>query len=557
MANNIERKYIGAAILILILYLLPLFILQNNAHIRIHDNLDSNLAWYKILKESGQVFGPINAVIPQLMNGLSRNVFGTEFSGIVWLHQIFQTMWAYAFSQSITRIFAFIGMYLLIRDHFLKTNEALFVRTAVSLAFALTPVWPSGMLSTLGMPLALWAFLNIRAGKQTKKDWITLLILPFYSSFVLGFFFFLVGVGCLWLRDILIKKRLNLRFFGSIAGMTFLYLLIEYRLVYSLVFPEAPTSRNEFRLSHNDFWQSILLGFKNYFLGHTHDMTLHTVFILPILFIAIVMIGLQRKWKQQKTFVFLFYLNIALSFWYAFWFYNGWIPIKQHFSFLQTFNFSRFHFLHPLVIYLSFALGCFYLWEQGGIWKKIAKLFLILQIVLLICSNEEIRYRVAGTPSVKEFYATHLFQEIDHYIGKPKNSYRVVSIGIHPAIAQFNGFYTLDSYNNYYPLAYKHQFRKIIAPELNKNKILKLYFDKWGNRCYLFVDELGKKYDFRKDSKKVIHHLDINTKVLKEMGGKYIFSAVPILNAKQEHLKFLHSFEEKNAAWKIYLYQVE
>ena len=92
------------------------------------------------------------------------------------------------------------------------------------------------MLSTLGMPLALWAFLNIREGKHTWKEWLTLLLLPFYSSFVLGFFFFLVTMGLLWLRDWFVKKKINGVFFSSIAFMTSIYLLIEYRLVYSLRF---------------------------------------------------------------------------------------------------------------------------------------------------------------------------------------------------------------------------------------------------------------------------------------------------------------------------------
>ena len=108
----------------------------------------------------------------------------------------------------------------------------------------------------------------------------------------------------------------------------------------------------------------------------------------------------------------------------------------------------------------------------------------------------------------------------------------MASIGLHPAIAQYNGFYTLDTYNNFYPLSYKHQFRKIIADELDKNPTLKKYFDEWGGRCYLFVAELGKKYDFKKDSKVKIHHLQLNTKVFKDIGGKYIFSAVPIMNAE-------------------------
>ncbi len=122
MANHLERKSIGAAVLILFLYLLPLYILQDSTQIRTHDNLDSNLAWYKILKGSGQLFGLIYAVIPQLMNGLSRNVFGTEFSGIVWLHQNFPTMLAYALSQSITRFFVFVGTYLLRMDHFFENQ---------------------------------------------------------------------------------------------------------------------------------------------------------------------------------------------------------------------------------------------------------------------------------------------------------------------------------------------------------------------------------------------------------------------------------------------------
>ncbi|MBC8838097.1 hypothetical protein IAI14_31395, partial [Escherichia coli] len=65
----------------------------------------------------------------------------------------------------------------------------------VSLAFALTPFWPSGMLSTLGMPLALWAFLNIRNNKRRIWNVVILTLLPFYSSLILGFCFFLVMVG--------------------------------------------------------------------------------------------------------------------------------------------------------------------------------------------------------------------------------------------------------------------------------------------------------------------------------------------------------------------------
>ena len=552
-----EKKHFFLASILLAAFVSPLFILGENAHIRIHDNLDSNIAWYKTLKNSGQLFGDLNSVVPQIINGIPRNTYGTEFSGIEWLYHFFPSMLAYAISQTITRIVAFLGMYLLLKTHFIKAKDGDFIRVWVSLACALTPFWPSGMLSTLGMPLALWAFMNIREGKYSWKEWVTLILLPFYSSFVLGFFFFLVAVGLLWLRDVLVKRKWNVVFFSSIAMMTSVYLFIEYRLVYSLVFPEAPTSRNEFLSSTLEFWSTIRLVFKNYLLGHTHVMTMHTLVIVPLSFLALWAIKGKVKGTLEKRYLYIFILNIVLSVWYAFWFYKGWEPLKEKFQLLNTFNFARFHFLRPLIIYLMFAVGSYLLWRLGKNWRVFVKICLIVQILVLFGMNDEIRYRVAGTPSFKQFYATNQFNEINQYIGAPKSSYRVASIGIHPAIAQYNGFYTLDTYNNFYPLEYKHQFRKIIAPELDKNATLKKYFDQWGGRCYIFVDELGKKYTFKKDSKKKIRHLQLNTKVFKSMGGKYIFSAVPIMNAKSNGLLFKKAFDEKDSAWKIYLYEVQ
>ncbi len=551
-----EKKHLWFAFCLLFLYVSPLFILGENAHIRVHDNLDSNIAWYKVLKNSGQLFGAVDANIPQVINGLPRNAFGTEFSGIEWLHNIFPSMLAYAISQLLTRIIAFIGMFLLLKRHFVKAAEAYPIRVWVSLAFALTPFWPSGMLSTLGMPLALWAFMNIREGKHTWKEWLTLILLPIYSSFVLGFFFFLVMMGLLWLRDVLVKKKPNWVFFSSIALMTVIYLIIEYRLVFSLVIPEGPTSRNEFVSSKLEFWRTIRLVMKNYFLGHTHVLTLHTLVIVPLSFIALILIGKKEKRGAiEKRYLYLFIFNIVLSVWYAFWFYKGWQPLKERISLLNTFNFARFHFLRPLVIYLMFAAGAYILWKKGKWWQAFIKLCLIAQLLVLFGANDEIVYH--NRPTVKQFYATSQFTEIEQYIGKPKSSYRVASIGIHPAIAQYNGFYTLDTYNNFYPLTYKHEFRKIIAKELDKSPKLEEYFDQWGGRCYIFVAELGKKYEYKKDSKVKIHHLQLNTQAFKQMGGQYIFSAVPILNAEENSLEFKKTFEQKDSAWKIYLYQVK
>jgi hypothetical protein len=549
-----EQRLVFIGFLTIAVYLSPLILLGENAHIRVHDNLDSNIAWYKVLAESGKLYGPLSARIEQIVNGLPRNAFGTEFSVIVWLYALFPTMIAYTLSQAITRIFAFIGMHLLLKKHFLPKQEFAFIRVGTALAFSLTPFWPSGMLSTLGMPLALWAFLNIRNGDRSLKNYLVLTLLPFYSSIVLGFFFFLFAAGVIWLFDLIKKKRWNLPFLFSIMYMTFIYTLVEYRLMSSFLFGSEANSRDEYFHARLSFWRAIRLTFKNFVLGHTHVMTLHSLIILPITIFAFYITLKKRLWRKEKIFLVLLGLNFGLSAWYAFWFYKGWLPLTEKFHIMDTFNFARFHFLRPTVIYLGFALALKIIMSYCQFSKKALASFLIAQIIILFGFNDEIIYR--NKPNVEEFYAEEQFRKIKEHIGLPQRDYRVASIGLHPAISQYNGFYTLDTYNNFYPLKYKHEFRKIIQNELAKNKTIQLYFDEWGGRCYLYTSELGKSYMLRKDTKKKIKNLELNTDTFKKLGGKYIFSAVRIENAAENNLEMDKVFKDKNSAWKIYLYKV-
>lgn len=551
--NLSERHQVILALAVITLYLSPLFILGENAHIRVHDNLDSNLAWYKILSESGKIFGGIESTIPQVMNGLPRNALGSELTLIVWLYHFFPTMVAYALSQALTRYIAFFGMFLLLKKHFLQEEKWHFVCVGVALAFALTPFWPSGMLSTLGMPLALWAFLNIRKGERDWHNYAVLTLLPLYSSFVLGFFFFLFAIAIFWVIDVLRGKGLNLKFFFSIAYMTFIYLIVEYRLVGSFLLITEANSRDEYFHARLSLWRVIRLTFKNFLLGHTHVMTVHGLVILPVILFALYIVIIKRLWKKERVFLLLFVINFLLSTWYAFWFYKGWLPLTERFHVLDTFNFARFHFLRPMVIYVSFALAL-KIWMNHSIGlKPLAHFLIAAQLFVLFLFNDEIVYQ--RKPTVKEFYSVELFSEIKQYIDKPVEEYRVASIGIHPAISQFNGFYTVDSYNNFYPLSYKYQFREIIAAELEKNQTIRTYFDEWGGRCYIFTAELGKRYMFKKNAKVKLKTLQINTEAFKDMGGEYIFSAIPIENASENRLGLMKIFTSAQSPWKIYLYK--
>jgi hypothetical protein len=561
--NN--RKYISLAVAILVFYLSPLFILGQNSHILIHDNLDSNVVWFKVLSESGHIFGSLDATIPNIMNGLPRDCLGSEFSVILWLYYLLGPFTAYIVNITLMHFIAFIGMYLLLKSHFLRDEKYEIIIVGAALAFALLPFWPSGGLSIAGQPLALYAFLNIRGNLSTKKDWLILLLIPFYSSFTVSFVFFLFALGTLWIYDTAKTKRINYPFFIAIALMTSIFVIVEYRLIYDMLLNSGYVShRIELQraaFSSVDTIRAIKRSIANFVFGQYHAASLQQYFVGLSVVVALIIIWIKKL--KENLFILLLIVTATISLFYGFLHWDLLEPITNNITLLQSFNFGRFHWLHPLLWYVLFALALKVIFDNRKYGKQIVIIFLILQVGFLFCySGGSVQSGGIGIIrseglTYEEFYSEELFQEIAHYIGEPQANYRVVSIGLFPSIAQYNGFYTLDSYQANYPLEYKHKFRRIIEKELDKNDKLRIYFDNWGSRCYIFVDELGRNYLITKDEEIKVKNLELNSDALKRMGGNYVISAVEITNSDDNDLKLLKIFENDRSPWKIWLYKIE
>lgn len=552
-----NNKYIMIALFMIFLYLSPLYILGQNAHVLILDNVDGAVASLKVLAHSGKIFGSMHSTIPQVMNGIPRNTFGTEFNVQVLLYRFLAPFTAYVINLTLVHLIAFLGMYLLLRKYVLPKKKDELITVGVALAFALLPFWPYGGLSVAGQPLVLYAFLNIRARIDHKVDWLILTLVPFYSSFIFSFVFFLFIMGLWWLYDLIVNRKINIRFLAAIFFMGLMYSIVEYRLIYNTFFdPGFVSIRSEFPLSRIAGKRAALKEcITNFIFGQYHAASLQQAAIIPAALLAI-FISMKKK-KLPYPLLGLLFVAGLISIWYGLWFFKAWVPIKQHIGFLREFNLSRFHWLHPLLWYLIFALALKII-RTGRIGKLLVVVLLAVQIGFLFYNNDEIVQGKAGTPTYKEFYAESMFKDIARFIGQDQKNYRVVSIGIHPSIAQYNGFYTLDGYSSNYPLEYKHEFRKIMQPELDKSPLYRDYFDSLGgSRCYIFVQKLCYNSMMYKDNNIKIEKLDLNTAQLKKMGGKYIFSACEILNSKDLNLKLLKVFENKDSAWKIYLYKVQ
>ncbi|WP_087972637.1 DUF6044 family protein [Oceanobacillus rekensis] len=553
----IKHKFIWIACLVLIAYLLPYYILGVDTHIRVHDNLDSNIVWYKMLAESGQIFTLTDTMLPNAINGLPRSTLPSPFDAVVWLYVIFEPMTAYTISQTIMRFVAFFGLYLLLTRYVFKEKQSEWITVGAALAFAMLPYWPSGALSIAGTPLALYLFLTIRKnGWKTKAYiWIGLMLIPFLSNFVLSFVFFLALLGLLWLIDWIRFKKPNWPFFTAIASMTSIYVVKNYLLITSMFFDSGFTShREELDLGHNTIQRSYELAWENFLYGHTHDAAHQAYIIIPVILLAL-LVAVYSKIKP-RILMTLFFCNLAISFWYAFWYWEGWRIIKDNVMVANTFNFARIHFFDPAIWYICFALALVILWRYLKFGKILVAMLVVSQCIGLFGLSEELKYKEFDSPTFAEYYSEDLFQEIEDYIGEDQSEYRVVSIGMHPTIAQFNGFYTLDTYNNSFPLEYKHKFREVIAGELEKSPGLASYFDTWGGRLYMYVAEHGKDYMFTKDRNEPIENLDINTLALEKLGGDYIFSAVRIENNEELGLQHEHTFENNMSPWEIWLYSV-
>ncbi|MHA2114921.1 MAG: DUF6044 family protein, partial [Candidatus Thorarchaeota archaeon] len=271
-------------------------------------------------------------------------------------------------------------------------------------------------------------------------------------------------------------------------------------------------------------------------------------------------ISIRENFGTLQVLVLLLSMSALFSLWFGLWYSVFLVPWKEQFFVLRTIYLSRVHWLHPLLWYLLFAVSLsviskrlkFKGFEFG---KIIVFVLILLQFAVLLPNSYQ---GVADPQSItyREFFAEDLFQQINDDIGFPQDSYRIINIGFHPSISQFNGFYTLDGYFNNYPVEYKNRFRNIIGYELAKDPDLRDYFDNWGSRCYVFTAELGTDSYSTKDRGLVLNNLELNVTAMYEMNVSYVFSAVNITNHAANNLQFNGLYQHVNSAWDIYLYEV-
>ena len=554
-----------------------------DSRVVIHDNLDANIPAYAVAsRDPTFFFGGSGAVVPQFLGGIPRNCMPCELDLTILPYRYLSAFHAFVLSEAAMRVAALLGMFLLLRTYVVPEADD-YVVFAASICFAILPFHPHGGLSNPGLPLLLFALLNLYQGRGRLTDWLIVAAFPFASVLVLVGFF-VVPLLALWIGwRYVATRRLSGPLVIALAVLLASYLVSNYRLAWQLVSGGGYVPhRVEFATLHPlTLAQALRVAAATFRDGTYEAMSLHNPVIVIALLVALMpcliktapegritlrngISGLVPEPTDRGPMIAMVAMLLAcatISLEVGLWSWKGtgqWIAATR-IGLFQTIQLHRVFYLLPLLWGLIFAVSLEQIRRRlrsGGFF--VGALFL-LQVFAVSRHHGADRFPPGTTDRLTfhQFYSPELFQEIRDAIGRPLDEYRVVSLGIHPAVALYNGFYTADGYWVNYPIEYKHRFRKIIEGELAKSKDLREYFDGWGSRCYLFSSELGLDALCTKDgTKRSVRDLSLDTQALRDLGAEYILSAVEILNHRALGLKLEKVFERQDSPWQIFLYSL-
>lgn len=571
-------------------YLVPYYVLKGDAYFLVFDELDDGIVKYML---TAKYFGQNPMIIPEFMGGQSPSAITVSSVAAALLYKIFKPLTAFIIMMTVELVTAYTGLYLLNK----KITGNPFVGFFVGAVFTYLPFRPMFALNIVGFPLLLWAVLEL-AENDRKKCFILYACVAYFAlgtTMVLGGY---LAIGFIFVAIIVLfairkKYKANIKNLIAAEGIliaveciTSIKLIIE-----TFIKNDVVSHREEMVATIEPNYLSKFKQMLFYGGGHSECCSkwialssLVLIVLLPFFF------GIIKKSSKEtfeiikKEYIFMvsFYaVCIVFIVFSCVWTSPFAVEIRTNLGgVFKDFQFDRMYWTMPTcwMAVMMCELGILFeiallLAKQT---KKIARALTLIPVAasltVMILYSVNVYYssyiyhnlRLVVFPETyhvqtwNDFFAEPLFEDIGNAIGKDKSQYRVVSIGLEPAVSLYNGFSTIDGYCTNYPLEYKHRFRKIMEKEFTKEGVPSSYFDGYGSRCYLYVHGLDGKNGIRKDNTTVLENVELNIEALKELGGNYIFSALEIGNADELGLKLIDEapFERDDCVYRVWVYEV-
>lgn len=584
-SSNVQRKlhigWFAAGLAGVFVTLLPSVLLGRDAIFTYHDQLDGELIAY--LLQARHLFR--GDILPEFMGGMPKTALTLPAPLCVLLFLGGDGYGGLTALLFMGKMCGYVGMYLLCRE----TVREKWISAVMGGLYALLPFLPVYGLSQFGIPLLFWCVLQLKKKKNMVIALCGVALYTLCSSLVLVGFG-LIGMGCMLLTLGFFRyaqKRELAPFLSGLLLMLGLYVAENARLIWQLLGNGSLSHKAEYSLSPAPFFSTFIhaLIHGQQYSEDNHSLLLAVTVVAVAVWVLRARIGKKPVSADRESDIvrllriiaFCLCWNIFFAFLSALWDSAPGITLRSSLSALRAFQLNRFLWIAPCLWYLAGACGIALVWEMlkrkeniavgicCGILAAAVLLFTGVQVLFAgdIKSNvQKLRNPDYGLLSFRDYYAIGVMEQVEEFLyqrtGQSKEEYLVANLGIDPAAALYHGFRCLDGYSNNYSLEYKHAFRKIIEPELEKSSYLSGYFDGWGNRCYLFSAEIPGYYTVEKNGF-WFQDYELNGKAFREMGGRYIFSAAYIMNAEEQGLVLLREqpFETEDSYYAIYVYRVD
>jgi Protein of unknown function (DUF6044) len=563
--NESLLKRIGAGkwlmpvvIVLLCLQFVPFLTQGEDSWVTVDDNLDGDFALISELAKTGQLLD-LSGEIDFFMNGVPRSTFSKGWSAPIIFFAVFPPFWAYVLAHIFVHCIAFAGMFLLLRRYLSDRDEMKPVVMMVALLFGYVSYYPLYGLTVAGLPLLLYVAMNVLNERDNRWDWALLCVFPFCSVMVLTapFALSLLAVVGIWNKIRL--GKLPRKYVAAIFLLTTMFIFSELPMLYeSLIEKSFVSQRTEwvrdappgFKVMLTDALQK--LDFTHYHAGFFQTRPIQLVVLIAIV------VALVGK-RLPRQIVGLSFMLGGIALFHAF--YPLLISKLSSIGLLSTFQFDRFYLLAPFLWLLILAFSFREISKTKVISFTIIPFFLWSGYSIVTGNKELVNNlkQLGGTAvsnNFRAFYREDQFVKVKEIVNRKEGS-KVVSLGMSPAIALYNGLSCLDGYYNNYSLDYKHQFRRIMAAELERSETCRNYFDNWGSRCYIFPAELNLRLDCANRDSCAVKELRLDYKAFKELGGTHLISAfaIPIDSMAEIHPVLVH--HEKGEISDLYLYEVK
>lgn len=544
----------------------------DKSYITIHDNLDLFIPHLNMLKLSGTFFTHGDTL--PILGGVTRNDFGSEFYLYNLLFAILPAYYAYIAGYFLSIAVSMISVYLLAKDVLpdYKTYKPFIL--FFGMIYGILPVFPTYGIAFASIPLVVLLLRRIYRNKNICY-YILLFFYPVVSYFSYFGFFILAYLVLFTLGDWIRKKKPNTGLLIAIPVLFAGYALLEYRLFSSMLFSDTVTIRSTMNMGDLNFKEIMGTIWDGFINSTFHAGDSHKYFVLPVVLLYFVIHNFfyikRKEWGKITSDIFnlLFLLILFNSVIYGIYYFK---PLRELITKflppLEGFQYYRTIFFNPFLWYVLLFLIVKRLYEKGRqITACMISILALLTVVFTPANYNDfyntcyynayqlLKQKPVDMLNYHEFYSEELFTLIKDDIDY--NGEYAAAYGFHPAVLTYNGISTLDGYLGMYSLEYKENFRKIIAPALERSGYYRNYFDTWGARAYIFPGFDSNSYLPSKNLTLPDSNLYIDTEAFKALNGVYLFSRFEISNAKELSLSLVGKYTEETSPYVIYVYQAD